>query len=84
MCGGSSSDPRILSREEERHIEEAVQREERVTRSQEGLKQAPRRAAQIPPAQKFEFAEEAEVSKSGWMLLRDNQFPVELMQGLRG
>jgi len=46
LAGGSSPEPRILSREAKRHIEEATQRVERVTQSQEGLTQAPRRAAQ--------------------------------------
>jgi len=36
LAGGSSSEPRILNREAERHTEEATQLEERVTQSLEG------------------------------------------------
>lgn len=65
LDGGSSPEPRILNREVERHTKEVAQRPERVTQSQEGLTQAPRIAAQQLPAQRFEFAEEDDVSESG-------------------
>jgi len=46
LARGSSLEPRILSKEVERHTEEAAQRAKRVTQSQEGLTQAPRRVVQ--------------------------------------
>lgn len=58
LARGSSSEPRILNRETKTHTEGSAQRAERVTQSQEGLMQAPRRAAQ-----KSKFAEEANASK---------------------
>ena len=63
MARGYSPKPRILNRKAERHIKEATQWPERVTQSQEGLTQAPRRAAQRPPTQKSKFVEKADVSK---------------------
>eukprot|EP00253_Pinus_taeda_P020175 PITA_20175 len=57
LAGGSSPEPRILSREAKRHTEKAAQRPERVMQSQEGLTQAPRKATR-----KSKYDEEADVS----------------------